>query len=220
MTPRRCTVFLIIPLFFALLATPTAGAEADPPITIVAMGDSLTEGLGVPEAKAYPAVLEQNLKKAGYAVKVINAGISGETSAGALSRTEWILRLNPDILIIETGANDGFRGVDPAAVKKNIAAIIRILQKRDVIVVLAGMKMVKNLGEDYIQAFEDIYPNLAVDFDVIFIPFILEGVAGDPDLNREDGIHPNADGYQKVADHVQPYVEKAIDRWRGRKADG
>ncbi len=220
MTLRRCTVFLIIPIVFALLATPAAGADADSPITIVAMGDSLTEGLGVPEDHAYPAVLERNLQKAGYPVKVINAGISGEISAGALSRTEWILRLNPDILILETGANDGFRGVDPEAVKKNIAATIRILQKRDVVVVLAGMKMVKNLGEDYIRAFEDVYPNLAVDFDVIFIPFILEGVAGEPALNREDGIHPNADGYRKVADHVQPYVEKAIERWRGRKADG
>jgi acyl-CoA thioesterase-1 len=217
---RRCTVFLIIPFVFALLATPAAGAEADSPITIVAMGDSLTEGLGVPEAKAYPAVLERNLQKAGYLVKVINAGISGETSAGALSRAEWILRLKPDILILETGANDGFRGVDPEAVKKNIAAIIRILQKRDVVVVLAGMKMVKNLGEDYVRAFEDVYPKLAVDFDVVFIPFFLEGVAGDPALNREDGIHPNADGYRKVADHVQPYVEKAIERWRSRKADG
>jgi len=220
MTLRRCTVFLIIPLVFAFLTTPAAGAEADSPITIVAMGDSLTEGLGAPEAKAYPAVLEGNLQKAGYTVKVINAGISGETSAGALSRTEWILRLNPDILILETGANDGFRGVEPEAVKKNIAAIIRILQKRDVVVVLAGMKMVKNLGEDYTSAFADVYPTLAVEFDVIFIPFILEGVAGDPELNREDGIHPNAEGYRKVAAVVQPYVEKAIGRWRGRKADG
>jgi acyl-CoA thioesterase-1 len=217
MTLRRCTVFLIIPIVFALLTNPAAGAEADSPITIVAMGDSLTEGLGVPEERAYPAVLERNLQKAGYPAKVINAGISGETSAGALSRAEWILRLNPDILILETGANDGFRGVDPEAVKQNIAAIIRILQKRDVVVVLAGMKMVKNLGENYIQAFEDVYPNLAVDFDVIFIPFFLEGVAGNPDLNREDGIHPNAEGYRKVADHVQPYVEKAIERWQSRK---
>jgi acyl-CoA thioesterase-1 len=217
---RRCTVFLIIPLVFALLATPAAGAEADSSITIVAMGDSLTEGLGVPEDHAYPAVLERNLQKAGHPVKVINAGISGETSAGALSRTEWILRLNPDILILETGANDGFRGVEPEAIKKNIAAIIRILQKRDVVVVLAGMQMVKNLGEDYTRAFADVYPTLAVDFDVVFIPFILEGVAGDPALNREDGIHPNADGYRKVADHVQPYVEKAIERWRSKKADG
>lgn len=220
MSLRRCTVFLIIPIVFALLAAPAAGAEADSPITIVAMGDSLTEGLGVPEENAYPAVLERNLQRAGHDVKVVNAGISGETSAGALSRTEWILRLNPDILILETGANDGFRGVDPAAMRKNIAATIRILQKRDVIVVLAGMKMVKNLGEDYTRAFADVYPNLAVDFDVIFIPFILEGVAGDPALNREDGIHPNAEGYRKVAAHVQPYMEKAIERWRGRKADG
>jgi len=220
MTLRRCTLFSIILAVFAVPTPPAIGAEADPTITIVAMGDSLTEGLGVPENNAYPAVLERNLQKAGYPVKVINAGISGETSAGALSRTEWMLRLNPDILILETGANDGFRGVEPEAVKKNIAAIIRILQKRDVVVVLAGMKMVKNLGEDYTRAFADVYPNLAVDFDVIFIPFILEGVAGDPELNREDGIHPNADGYRKAAAHVQPYVEKAIERFQARKADG
>ncbi len=220
MTFRSRTVLFITLAVLAVSAAPALSTDPDPPITIVAMGDSLTEGLGVPEERAYPAVLEQNLQKAGYPVKVINAGISGETSAGALSRAEWILRLKPDILILETGANDGFRGVEPEAVKKNIAAIIRILRKRDVVVVLAGMKMVKNLGEDYIQAFEDVYQTLAADFDVIFIPFILEGVAGDPALNRDDGIHPNADGYRKVAAHVQPYVEKAIGRWRGREADG
>jgi len=186
--------------------------------TIVAMGDSLTEGYGLPRDRAYPALLEEKLQAEGFDFQVVNAGISGETSSGTRSRTEWMLTLKPDIVILETGANDGLRGVDPEVTRENIAEIIRILQKNGVVVVLAGMRMVRNLGREYTGAFAEIYPALAEQFDIIFIPFFLEGVAGDPALNQEDSIHPNADGYRVLVDHVYPEVVKAIRVRRTRAA--
>ncbi len=187
--------------------------------TIVAMGDSLTEGYGLPQDRAYPALLEEKLQAEGFSFQVINAGISGETSSGTRSRTEWMLTLEPDIVILETGANDGLRGVDPEVTRENIAEIIRILQKNDVAVVLAGMRMVRNLGREYTDAFAAVYPALAEQFEVVFIPFFLEGVAGDPTLNQEDGIHPNAEGYRVLVNHIHPRVVKAIRAWRARSSE-
>ncbi|MFW5635261.1 MAG: arylesterase [Thermodesulfobacteriota bacterium] len=187
--------------------------------TIVAMGDSLTEGYGLPRDRAYPALLEEKLQAEGFSFQVINAGISGETSSGTRSRTEWMLSLKPDIVILETGANDGLRGVDPEVTRENIAEIIRILQKNDVVVVLAGMRMVRNLGREYTDAFSGIYPALAEQFEVIFIPFFLEGVAGDPTLNQEDSIHPNAEGYRVLVNHIHPQVVKAIRVRRARSSE-
>ena len=186
--------------------------------TIVAMGDILTEGYGVPEEAAYPALLEEKLRAEGFSFRVVNAGISGETSSGTLSRTEWMLSLKPDIVILETGANDGLRGIDPEVTRKNIAEIIRILRKNDVVVVLAGMRMVRNLGREYTDAFAAIYPDLAEAFDLIFIPFFLEGVAGNPDLNLEDGIHPDAEGYRMVVNHIRSRVIEAIRVWESRSS--
>jgi acyl-CoA thioesterase-1 len=180
--------------------------------TIVAMGDSLTAGLGVEEEDAYPAVLERKLQAAGYAFRVVNAGISGETSSGALSRVKWVLKLAPDIVILETGANDGLRGIDPELVRKNIEEMIRIFRQADVTVVLAGMQMVGNLGQTYTAAFKDIYRSMADQDTVFLIPFFLEGVAGKPDMNLQDGIHPNAKGYKRVAENAYPYVVKAIEQ--------
>lgn len=182
--------------------------------TIVAMGDSLTEGYGVSEDAAYPALLEQKLREEGYPFRVVNAGISGETSSGARSRTEWMLTLEPDIVILETGANDGLRGIDPEVTRQNIAEILGILRENDVVAVLAGMRMVRNLGREYTDAFADIYPALAEESGVVFIPFFLEGVAGHPDLNQEDGIHPNAEGYRILVNHIFPKVVEAIGVWR------
>jgi len=187
--------------------------------TIVAMGDSLTEGYGLPLDRAYPALLEEKLQAEGFDFQVINAGISGETSSGTRSRTEWMLTLEPDIVILETGANDGLRGVNPEVTRDNIAEIIRILQTNDVGVVLAGMRMVRNLGREYTDAFAEIYPALAEQFDIIFIPFFLEGVAGNPALNQEDSIHPNAEGYRLLVDHVYPQVVKAIQVLRARSSN-
>ena len=182
--------------------------------TIVAMGDSLTAGLGVAEEDAYPARLEKKLRSAGYQWKVVNAGISGETSSGALSRINWVLKLKPDIVILETGANDGLRGIDPQVTKKNIDETIRILKENRVTVVLAGMRMVTNLGREFTRAFAAVYPDLAAKHGLILVPFFLQGVAGAPSLNQADGIHPTAEGYRIVAETVYPFVRAAIDRKR------
>jgi len=183
--------------------------------TIVAVGDSLTAGYGLDESEAYPALLEKKLQEAGYKYRVVNAGVSGETTSGTLSRMEWILTLDPDIVILETGANDGLRGVDPQVAEKNLRQMLQILQERDVVVVLAGMKIVWNMGPEYVAEFNRIYPELAEDFDVVFLPFFLEGVAMQSALNLGDGIHPNNQGYKKITENIYPYVLEAIERREG-----
>jgi acyl-CoA thioesterase-1 len=184
---------------------------------IVAMGDSLTAGLGVPEAQAYPAQLERQLRANGYRFKVINAGVSGETSSSARTRTEWMLTLNPDIVILETGANDGLRGIDPSVVRDNINAIVNVLQAQGVVVVLTGMRMVRNLGESYTRAFAQVYPQIAQQYDLIFMPFFLQDVGGEPSLNQRDGIHPTAAGYERIVTNLYPHVTAAIQQLRQRQ---
>jgi acyl-CoA thioesterase-1 len=180
--------------------------------TIVAMGDSLTAGLGVNENDAYPAQLERKLQAAGLHWRVVNAGISGETSSGALSRINWMLKLKPDIVILETGANDGLRGVDPRVTQRNIDEMLRILKKNKIPVVLAGMRMLRNMGAEYTEAFHAIYPRLAAKHNVTLVPFFLQGVAGDSSLNQKDGIHPTAEGYRIITEKIYPYVFQAIKR--------
>jgi len=196
-------VFLIIVLiiFFGgcsrdQVQSPEPDVVPDYEGKIVALGDSLTAGLNVIPSEAYPALIEKKLREKGYSFEVINAGISGETSSGALSRIKWILTQEPDMVILETGANDGLRGIDPELTRKNIDSIIQILKQNNVTVVLAGMKMVSNLGKVFTSAFAKIYPEVARTHGIILIPFFLDGVAGEPVLNQEDGIHPNASGYK------------------------
>jgi acyl-CoA thioesterase-1 len=191
-------------------ASPQTQPEKKYEGTIVAVGDSLTEGLGVEEEFAYPAVLEEKLRKQGYRYQVVNAGISAETSSGTLSRLNWMLTLKPDIVILVTGANDGFRGIDPGLIKSNIRTILKSLKEKNVTVVLGGMQIVQNLGQDYTTAFAEIYPDVARSEDVIFIPFFLAGVAADQGMNQADGIHPTAEGYQVIVDNITPYVIEAI----------
>lgn len=180
--------------------------------TIVALGDSLTAGFSVADSESYPARLEQKLQEEGYDYRVVNAGVSGETSSGTLSRMEWILTLKPDIVLLETGANDGLRGIDTDLIENNIRDIMTLLKNRDVVVLLAGMKMVWNLGPMYVKRFNGIYPKLAEEFDAVFLPFFLDGVAMRQDLNLSDGLHPNAQGYKVVADNIYPYVVEAINK--------
>ena len=182
--------------------------------TIVAVGDSLTEGLGVEEELAYPAVLEKKLQDLGYPYQVMNAGISGETSSGTLSRVKWILTLNPDIVILVIGANDGFRGIDPDLIKTNIHRIVKELKDKNVIVVLGAMQIVQNLGKDYTTAFAKIYPEIARSENIILTPFFLNGVAANQKLNQADGIHPTAEGYQVIVDNITPSVVEAIKSHR------
>jgi acyl-CoA thioesterase-1 len=183
---------------------------------IAAVGDSLTAGYGLSEKEAYPARLEQRLLAEGYRYRVVNAGISGETSSGALSRIRWVLTLKPDIVILETGANDGLRGIPTDLVERNLNETVRILKEHDVIVILAGMQILGNLGRDYATAFKEIYPRVAEKQGVILIPFFLESVAGEPRLNLPDTIHPTAEGHGIVADTVYPYAVEAINK-RGAK---
>jgi len=196
------------------IAPPSPPAAASPQSIIVCMGDSLTAGYGVDEAQAYPALLEARLRETGFSYQVINAGVSGETSSGALSRLDWMLTLEPDIVILETGANDGLRGVDPALTRRNIETIVAKLQAKNIVVVLAGMQMVRNLGPEFTRSFGAIYPEIARASGLILIPFFLEGVAGRSDLNQADGIHPTADGYRIIVDHIQPYIVQAIESHR------
>jgi len=214
-------VFLIIVLiiFFGgcsrdQVQSPEPDVVPDYEGKIVALGDSLTAGLNVIPSEAYPALIEKKLREKGYSFEVINAGISGETSSGALSRIKWILTQEPDMVILETGANDGLRGIDPELTRKNIDSIIQILKQNNVTVVLAGMKMVSNLGKVFTSAFAKIYPEVARTHGIILIPFFLDGVAGEPVLNQEDGIHPNASGYKIVTETIYPYVIRGIEMMR------
>ena len=207
-------------ILFLVLFVQGCGDESTPPSdpkspdyegTIVAVGDSLTEGLGVAEEFAYPALLEKKLRSNGYHYRVVNAGVSGETSSGTLARIKWVLTLKPDIVILVIGANDGFRGIDPELIKTNILTIVRALKEKKVIVLLGGMQMAQNLGKEYITAFEKIYPLVAREENVGLVPFFLAGVAANSKLNQADGIHPTAEGYRVVVDHIFPYVIEAIE---------
>ena len=182
--------------------------------TIVAMGNSLTAGYRVAEEQAYPARLEALLRSNGYRFRVVNAGISGETSSGALSRTEWTLTLKPDIVILETGANDGLRGVSPGVIQQNISAIVQQLQQQNIVVILAGMRMVENLGDVYTTAFANVYQAISKTPGLIFMPFFLDGVGGNPELSQADGLHPTADGYRHITAAIYPYVKTAIEQMR------
>mgnify|MGYP001829144899 FL=1 len=207
-------------ILFLVLFVQGCGDESTPPSdlkspdyegTIVAVGDSLTEGLGVAEEFAYPALLEKKLRSNGYHYRVVNAGVSGETSSGTLARIKWVLTLKPDIVILVIGANDGFRGIDPELIKSNIITIVRTFKEKKLTVLLGGMQMGQNLGKEYITAFEKNYPLVAREENVGLVPFFLNGVAANPNLNQTDGIHPTAEGYRVVVDHILPYVVKAIE---------
>jgi len=202
-------------------AAPAAAAPAAPPaiadrreapggdaLRVVFLGDSLTAGLGLGEAEAFPALVGERLERAGHAVAVVNAGVSGDTSAGGLARLGWILRQEPDVLVVELGANDGLRGISPEATEENLRGIVRGAQEAGARVLLLGIRLPPNYGPDYRARFEAIYPRVAAEFGVPLVPFFLEGVGGRADLNLGDGIHPNAAGQRRVADNVYPAIEE------------
>ncbi len=180
--------------------------------TIIALGNSLTAGLGVAEEEAYPALLEEKLQQHGYNWQVINGGISGETSSGALSRINWIIAQQPDVVILETGANDGMRGIPAAVIRENIGRSVQLLKAAGIEVILAGMQMLQNLGPDYTRQFRAVYPAVAKEQGIILVPFFLDQVGGVPSLNQPDTIHPTPEGYRIVAQTVYPYVVKAIQQ--------
>ncbi len=198
---------------------PVATQSIEQPITILALGDSLTEGLGLPENEAYPAQLEQALKDAGYVnAKVVNSGLSGETSSGLVNRLNWALKTKPDITILTIGANDAMRGIDVATIEKNIRTAIERLQSEGSIVVLGGMQIYDNLGNDYVKTFSDIYPKLAKDYNIAFIPFFLEGVGGVAELNQADAIHPTKEGYNRIVNNnILPVLKPTLEQFVAHK---
>jgi acyl-CoA thioesterase-1 len=188
-----------------------ANSTAPNSVVILALGDSLTAGYGLGRDDSFPRQLENSLASSGYPVTVINGGVSGDTSAGGLARLEWSIAGKPQIVIVELGANDALRGVDPAQTYDNLNQIIVRLKKAGCRIVFAGMRAPRNLGLDYTVEFDQIYPDLAERHDLDLYPFFLEGVAADPGLNQADGIHPNAEGVRVVVNGIQPLVVKAIE---------
>jgi acyl-CoA thioesterase-1 len=191
-----------------VVPTPSVGGTP----TIVFLGTSITAGLGLDPEQAYPAVIQRKLDSAGLDYQVINAGVSGETSAGALTRIDWILRQAPAVLVIETGANDGLRGQPPETVRANIQAIIDRTRATSptTSVILAGMQALPNLGRAYVQRFIALYPELAAKNRIRLIPFILGGVGGVDSLNQADGIHPTPRGQEIVAENVWQILEPVL----------
>ena len=203
---RRALVLSVIAMWASALPT----AMAAEPLRIVAFGDSLTAGLGLSEKDAFPVKLEAALKAKGHDVEVINAGVSGDTASGGLARLDWSVPDKVDAVILELGANDALRGVAPSATRKALDDTIRRLKSRNIPVLLAGMQAPRNMGADYIAAFDRIYPELAREHGVLFYPFFLDGVAARSQLNQRDGIHPTAEGVDVIVRGILPYVEKLI----------
>jgi acyl-CoA thioesterase-1 len=193
----------------------TTDASAHPPIrrSVLFLGTSLTAGLGVDPAQAFPALIQRKADSAGILVTVENRGVSGETSAGALARLSWLLQEPPAVIVIETGANDGLRGQDPDSTKATIQAIIDRVRARDSTtrIVLVGMEAMPNLGRRYVTRFHAIYPELARTNHLVFLPFLLTGVAGVDTLNQGDGIHPNPRGHRIVADNVWKVLRPTLE---------
>jgi len=181
--------------------TSTVTPVTDVPV-ILALGDSLTAGLGLAQSQAWPTLVQAKLKAAGHRHRVVNAGVSGDTSAGGLARLDWQLSQKPAIVVLELGGNDGLRGLPVAHTRDNLAKTIQRCQAAGATVLLAGMQIPPNMGPDYTAAFRELFPSLAEEFKVPLIPFLLEGVAGDIKLNQRDGIHPTAEGQAIVAETV------------------
>jgi acyl-CoA thioesterase-1 len=192
---------------------PPSNAAARPEERVlVAFGDSLTAGLGVSPEETYPARLQEKLLLSGYRYRIINAGVSGDTSAGGLRRVEWVLKSKPDIVILELGANDGLRGLNLAQTRTNLEEIIQRFLAGGAKVVLAGMKLPPNYGADYTKAFQSMYADLAKRYDVQFIPFFLDGVAAKADYNQADGIHPTGSGYVVIVENIWPVIEPLLKK--------
>jgi len=186
-------------------------------VNIVAFGDSLTAGYGLAANEAFPAQLQRALVAKGLAVNVVNAGVSGDTTAGGLARLDWSVPDGTDAVILELGANDALRGFDPAVTRKALDTMLRRLQERKIPVLLCGMVAPPNMGAEYGRAFNGIYPDLAAQTGAILYPFFLTGVAADPKLNQRDGLHPTAAGVAVIVNRILPQVEELIARAKGSR---
>ncbi len=198
----------------AALVNAALPAAALAEIRILALGDSLTAGYGLPSGQGFTFQLERALKAKGLDVRVLNAGVSGDTTAGGLARLDWALGDKPDAAIVALGANDMLRGLDPQKAAQNLDAILGKLKARNLPVLLAGMRAAPNLGRDYAQRFDAIYPELSRKYGAELYPFFLEGVAAQPKLNQPDGLHPTAEGIAEMVRRILPYVERLVAQAR------
>ncbi len=205
-------------LSFLLLTTFGHGTAIAKPIRILALGTSLTQGYNLPPGTDFTAVLQARLRKANPDVVVVNAGVSGDTSADGLARLDWALVDPYDGAIVEFGSNDALRGLDVAKTEANLDAILVKLKAKGLAVLLAGMKAPRNLGPEYVAAFDKIYPGLAKKYGVLFYPFFLDGVAADLKFNQADGIHPNEAGTQIIVSRMLPFAEKLVARIKAKTA--
>jgi acyl-CoA thioesterase I len=216
--PRSYGVWAVrvqtVVLVAAALALAGPTPAADRLVRIVALGDSLTAGFGLPADAAFPAKLEKALRAKGIAAEVSNAGVSGDTAAGALARLDWSVPEGTDAVIVELGANDMLRGIDPNVTRAALAEIVRRLIERRIAVLLAGMRAAPNLGPDYGRDFETIYSELAARNGLLLYPFFLDGVAAEARLNQRDGLHPTADGVDVIVGRILPKVEELVGRVR------
>ncbi len=206
---------IVLPVLVVVLWPFTVNAVSSTSDTrprIVTFGDSLTAGLGVQADESYPALLQRRLDDLNYSYRVINAGVSGDTTAGGLRRVPWILNNRPELVILELGANDGLRGLDVDQTKSNLQQIVERLREAGATVILAGMKLPPNYGQDYTARFEAIYPALAQEYHLPLIPFFLEGVGGASSLNQADGIHPTKEGYQIIVEQVLKVLKPVLSK--------
>jgi acyl-CoA thioesterase-1 len=211
--PAARSLALASLVLLALLAPAAPAADTG---VILVLGDSLTAGLGVAPDEAFPARLQERLAREGYAYRVVNAGVSGDTTAGGLRRVGWALRTRPEIAVVALGANDGLRGQDPAAMRRNLAEIVARLRAAGARVVLAGMRVPPNYGDDYARRFAAVFPDVAREAGVPLVPFLLDGVAAVPRLNQADGIHPNAQGHRVIAEKLWPHLAPLLRRQAAR----
>jgi acyl-CoA thioesterase-1 len=198
-------------LALGLLATPVAPARGEERV-VVALGDSLTAGLGVAAEEAWPALIDARLKREGYPYRVVNAGVSGDTTAGGLRRVDWVLRSRPEVTVVALGANDGLRGLSTDAMEVNLLAIVERLRAGGTRVLVVGMEVPANYGATYAREFRAVFPDVARRTGAALMPFLLEGVAADPRLNQADGIHPNAAGHRAIAERVWPHLVALLAR--------
>lgn len=200
-----------IAIALLLPAVPALAAPASARV-VVALGDSLTSGFGVAPDEAWPALIEARLKREGYPYRVVNAGVSGDTTAGGLRRVDWVLRNQPEVAVVALGANDGLRGLGTDAMEANLLAIVERLQTGGARVLLAGMEVPPNYGAVYARAFRGVFPDVARRTGATLMPFLLDGVAADPRLNQADGVHPNAAGHRAIAERLWPHLVALLVR--------
>jgi len=195
---------LVCTVLFAVAGV--CASRADEPVRLLVLGDSLAAGYGLPAEDGFTAQLQAALQESGHDVMVQNGGVSGDTTAGGWARLEWALADHADAVIVELGANDMLRGLDPGSARSNLAAILATLHERGIPTLVAGMRAPQNLGPTYVDAFERMYPELAEQYDALVYPFFLDGVAGEPWLNQEDGMHPNRTGVRHIVESIMPSV--------------